>query len=82
MSKRKQLSVYLSEDIYQYLVSYRENNELNNISTAIERLILERIFREKGSLDAPIKSIERPQETKTETKASKLLRNIKEGMPN
>ena len=80
--KRKQLSVYLSDDIYQYLVAYKDSHGLNNISMVIERIVLERIFRENGSLDIPIKSSESQRETKVETKASKLLKNIKEGMPN
>lgn len=80
--KRKQLSVYLSDDIYQYLVAYKDGHGLNNISMAIERIVLERIFRENGSLDMPIKSNESQREARVETKASKLLKNIKEGMPN
>ena len=80
--KRKQLSVYLSDDIYQYLVAYKDSHGLNNISMVIERIVLERIFRENGSLDMPIKSSESQRVTKVETKASKLLKNIKEGMPN
>ena len=80
--KRKQLSIYLSDDIYQYLVAYKDSHGLNNISMVIERIVLERIFRENGSLDIPIKSSESQRETKVETKASKLLKNIKEGMPN
>lgn len=80
--KRKQLSVYLSDDIYQYLVAYKDRHGLNNISMVIERIVLERIFRENGSLDMPIKSNESQREARVETKASKLLKNIKEGMPN
>jgi predicted CopG family antitoxin len=80
--KRKQLSVYLSDDIYQYLVAYKDGHGLNNISMVIERIVLERIFRENGSLDMPIKSSENQREARVETKASKLLKNIKEGMPN
>ena len=80
--KRKQLSVYLSDDIYQYLVAYKDSHGLNNISMVIERIVLERIFRENGSLDMPIKSNESQREARVETKASKLLKNIKEGMPN
>ena len=80
--KRKQLSVYLSDDIYQYLVAYKDSHGLNNISMVIERIVLERIFRENGSLDIPIKSNESQREARIETKASKLLKNIKEGMPN
>lgn len=80
--KRKQLSVYLSDDIYQYLVAYKDSHGLNNISMVIERIVLERIFRENGSLDIPIKSNESQREARVETKASKLLKNIKEGMPN
>jgi hypothetical protein len=80
--KRKQLSVYLSDDIYQYLVAYKDSHGLNNISMVIERIVLERIFRENGSLDIPIKSCENKREARVETKASKLLKNIKEGMPN
>ena len=80
--KRKQLSVYLSDDIYQYLVVYKDSHGLNNISMVIERIVLERIFRENGSLDMPIKSNESQREARVETKASKLLKNIKEGMPN
>ena len=80
--KRKQLSIYLSDDIYQYLVAYKDSHGLNNISMVIERIVLERIFRENGSLDIPIKSNESQREARVETKASKLLKNIKEGMPN
>ena len=58
--KRKQLSVYLSDDIYQYLVVYKDSHGLNNISMVIERIVLERIFRESGSLDMPDNLFYRP----------------------
>ena len=50
MSK-KQTTIYLSEDIYVYLIDYKDKNRLNNLSTVIERLVLERMFREQGKLD-------------------------------
>ena len=44
---KKQTTIYLSEDIYVYLIDYKDKNRLNNLSTVIERLVLERIFREQ-----------------------------------
>ena len=77
MSK-KQVSIYLQEDVYSYLVDYKEKNKLSNLSTAIERLILERIFNEQGNLNAYANHV---KENKTESKANKLLKNIKGTMP-
>lgn len=78
---KKQTTIYLSEDIYVYLINYKDKNGLNNLSTVIERLVLERIFREQGKLDMntniDIKSKEKP----IETKVTKLLNNIKSAMP-
>ena len=78
---KKQTTIYLSKDIYVYLINYKDKNGLNNLSTVIERLVLERIFREQGKLDMntniDIKSKEKP----IETKVTKLLNNIKSAMP-
>ena len=78
---KKQTTIYLSQDIYVYLINYKDKNGLNNLSTVIERLVLERIFREQGKLDMntniDIKSKEKP----IETKVTKLLNNIKSAMP-
>lgn len=82
MSK-KQTTIYLSEDIYVYLINYKDKNRLNNLSTVIERLVLEKIFREQGRLDmnTNINIDNKPKEKPTETKATKLLNNIKSAMP-
>ena len=82
MSK-KQTTIYLSEDIYVYLINYKDKNGLNNLSTVIERLVLERIFREQGKLDiiTNINTNNKPKEKPTETKVVKLLNNIKSAMP-
>lgn len=76
---KKQTTIYLSEDIYVYLINYKDKNGLNNLSTVIERLVLERIFREQGKLD--INTNINPKEKPTETKVAKLLNNIKSAMP-
>lgn len=81
MSKRKQSTIYLSEDIYLYIMKYRERNNLNNLSTAIERLILERIFREKGSLDIEMNEKVVHKEMPIKSKTTKLLNNIINTMP-
>ena len=80
MSK-KQTTMYLSEDIYLYLINYKDKNGLNNLSTVIERLVLERIFREQGKLDVNINIDNKPKEKPTETKVTKLLNNLKSAMP-
>ena len=80
MSK-KQTTMYLSEDIYVYLINYKDRNGLNNLSTVIERLVLERIFREQGKLDMNTNIDNKPKEKSTETKVTKLLNNIKNAMP-
>ena len=80
MSK-KQSTIYLSEDIYVYLINYKDKNGLNNLSTVIERLVLERIFREQGKLDMNTNIDNKPKEKSTETKVTKLLNNIKSAMP-
>ena len=79
---KKQASIYFHDDIYNWLIDYKERNGLSNLSVTIERLVLERIFKENGCLDTPIESIKRHQGVKVESKASKLLKNLKEGMPN
>ena len=80
MSK-KQTTIYLSEDIYVYLIDYKDKNRLNNLSTVIERLVLERIFREQGKLDMNTNIDNKLKEKPTETKVTKLLNNIKSAMP-
>ena len=80
MSK-KQTTIYLSEDIYVYLIDYKDKNRLNNLSTVIERLVLERIFREQGKLDMNTNIDNKLKEESTETKVTKLLNNIKSAMP-
>lgn len=80
MSK-KQSTIYLSEDIYVYLINYKDKNGLNNLSTVIERLVLERIFREQGKLDINTNIDNEPKEKPIETKVTKLLNNIKSAMP-
>ena len=80
MSK-KQTTMYLSEDIYLYLINYKDRNGLNNLSTVIERLVLERIFREQGKLDMNTNIYNKSKEESTETKVTKLLNNIKSAMP-
>ena len=80
MSK-KQTTIYLSEDIYVYLIDYKDKNRLNNLSTVIERLVLERIFRERGKLDMNTNIDNKLKEKSTETKVTKLLNNIKSAMP-
>lgn len=78
---KKQTTIYLSEDIYVYLINYKDKNGLNNLSTVIERLVLERIFREQGKLDMNTNIDNKSKEKPTETKAAKLLNNIKSAMP-
>lgn len=78
---KKQTTIYLSEDIYVYLINYKDKNGLNNLSTVIERLVLERIFREQGKLDMNTNIDNKSKEKSTETKVTKLLNNIKSAMP-
>lgn len=78
---KKQTTIYLSEDIYIYLIDYKDKNRLNNLSTVIERLVLERMFREQGKLDINTNIDNKPKEKPTETKVTKLLNNIKSAMP-
>ena len=78
---KKQTTIYLSEDIYVYLINYKDKNGLNNLSTVIERLVLERIFREQGKLDINTNIDNETKEKPIETKVTKLLNNIKSAMP-
>ena len=78
---KKQTTIYLSEDIYVYLINYKDKNGLNNLSTVIERLVLERIFREQGKLDINTNIDNESKEKPIETKVTKLLINIKSAMP-
>ena len=56
---KKQSTIYLSNDIYSYLIAYKDNNNLNNLSTAIERIILERIFSERGNLNSSVNTVKK-----------------------
>ena len=69
------------EQPYVYLIDYKDKNRLNNLSTVIERLVLERIFREQGKLDMNTNIDNKLKEKSTETKVTKLLNNIKSAMP-
>ncbi len=80
MSK-KQTTIYLQGDIHSYLVNYKEKNGLSNLSIAIERLILERIFNEQGNLNINPNISIKSKDKSNETKATKLLNNIKNTMP-
>ena len=61
---KKQSTIYLSDDIYSYLIAYKDNNNLNNLSTAIERIILERIFSERGNLNSSVNTVKKKDEKK------------------
>ena len=34
---KKQSTIYLSDDIYSYLIAYKDNNNLNNLNPAYRR---------------------------------------------
>lgn len=79
---KKQSTIYLQSDVYSWLVSYKEKNGLSNISVAIERLILERIFQEQGNLNMSNISIEQKEKEikKEEKKLPPSILNIKNSM--
>lgn len=75
---KKQSTIYLSDDIYSYLIVYKDNNSLNNLSTAIERIILERIFSERGSLNSSVNTVKKKDEKKKDI--PKTILDLKNSM--
>lgn len=75
---KKQSTIYLSDDIYSYLVAYKDNNNLNNLSTAIERIILERIFSERGNLNSSVNTVKKKDEKKKDI--PKTILDLKNSM--
>ena len=75
---KKQSTIYLSDDIYSYLIAYKDNNNLNNLSTAIERIILERIFSERGNLNSSVNAVKRKDEKKKDI--PKTILDLKNSM--
>lgn len=75
---KKQSTIYLSDDIYSYLISYKDNNNLNNLSTAIERIILERIFSERGNLNSSVNTVKKKDEKKKDI--PKTILDLKNSM--
>ena len=75
---KKQSTIYLSDDIYSYLIAYKDNNNLNNLSTAIERITLERIFSEKGNLNSSVNTVKKKDEKKKDI--PKTILDLKNSM--
>ena len=75
---KKQSTIYLSDDIYSYLIAYKDNNNLNNLSTAIERIILERIFGERGNLNSSVNTVKKKDEKKKDI--PKTILDLKNSM--
>ena len=75
---KKQSTIYLSDDIYSYLIAYKDNNNLNNLSTAIERIILERIFSERGNLKSSVNTVKKKDEKKKDI--PKTILDLKNSM--
>lgn len=75
---KKQSTIYLSDDIYSYLITYKDNNNLNNLSTAIERIILERIFSERGNLNSSVNTVKKKDEKKKDI--PKTILDLKNSM--
>lgn len=75
---KKQSTIYLSNDIYSYLITYKDNNNLNNLSTAIERIILERIFSERGNLNSSVNTVKKKDEKKKDI--PKTILDLKNSM--
>lgn len=75
---KKQSTIYLSNDIYSYLIAYKNNNNLNNLSTAIERIILERIFSERGNLNSSVNTVKKKDEKKKDI--PKTILDLKNSM--
>ena len=75
---KKQSTIYLSDDIYSYLIAYKDNNNLNNLSTAIERIILERIFSERGNLNSSVNTVKKKEEKKKDI--PKTILDLKNSM--
>jgi shikimate kinase len=75
---KKQSTIYLSDDIYSYLIAYKDNNNLNNLSTAIERIILERIFSERGNLNSSVNTVKKKDEKKKDI--PKTILDLKNSM--
>ena len=75
---KKQSTIYLSDDIYSYLIAYKDNSNLNNLSTAIERIILERIFSERGNLNSSVNTVKKKEEKKKDI--PKTILDLKNSM--
>ena len=75
---KKQSTIYLSDDIHSYLIAYKDNNNLNNLSTAIERIILERIFSERGNLNSNVNTVKKKDEKKKDI--PKTILDLKNSM--
>ena len=75
---KKQSTIYLSDDIYSYLIAYKDNNNLNNLSTAIERITLERIFSERGNLNSSVNIVKKKDEKKKDI--PKTILDLKNSM--
>lgn len=75
---KKQSTIYLSDDIHSYLIAYKDNNNLNNLSTAIERIILERIFSERGNLNSSVNTVKKKDEKKKDI--PKTILDLKNSM--
>lgn len=75
---KKQSTIYLNDDIYSYLIAYKDNNNLNNLSTAIERIILERIFSERGNLNSSVNTVKKKDEKKKDI--PKTILDLKNSM--
>ena len=75
---KKQSTIYLSDDIYSNLIAYKDNNNLNNLSTAIERIKLERIFSERGNLNSSVNTVKKKDEKKKDI--PKTILDLKNSM--
>ena len=77
MSKKIQRSFYLEPDIFNYIKTYQDENNLSSISTALERIIFSLILCNND--DTKIRITENPIKTDSKVVPQSIM-NIRKTM--
>lgn len=59
MAKKIQRSFYLESDIFNYIKSYQDKNNLSSISSALERIIFSLMLNDNPNIKQKEKTIEK-----------------------
>lgn len=59
MAKKVQRSFYLESDIFNYIKSYQDKNNLSSISSALERIIFSLMLNDNPNIKQKEKTIEK-----------------------